>query len=35
MGYTPLPTDVVDLEALDAILLSDHAPENCMGLSDL
>src|ERR1700693_5549434 len=35
MGYTPLPTDVVDLEALDAFLLSNHAPENCMGLSDL
>ena len=35
MGYTPLPTDVVDLEALDAFLLSDHAPENSMGLSDL
>jgi uncharacterized protein len=35
MGYTSVPTDVVDLQALDAFLLSDHAPENSMGLSDL
>ena len=28
-------TDQVDLGALDAFLLSDRAPENSMGLSDL
>jgi uncharacterized protein len=35
MGHTPLPTDLVDLAPLDAFLLSDRAPDNCMGLSDL
>jgi uncharacterized protein len=25
----------IDLDALDEYLLSDHAPDNCMGLSDL
>ena len=25
----------IDLDALDAFLLSDRTPENCMGLSDL
>jgi uncharacterized protein len=35
MEFTPLPTAIVDLEALGAFLLSDGAPINSMGLSDL
>jgi uncharacterized protein len=35
MTASPLPKVTVDLEALDAFLLSDRAPEDGMGLSDL
>jgi len=35
MAKTPPSLDNVDLDALDAFLLSDGAPENSMGLSDL
>jgi uncharacterized protein len=33
-GNIPLPGPI-DLDALDDYLLSDHAPDDCMGLSDL
>jgi uncharacterized protein len=35
MVNTGSPTIEVDLEPLDAFLLSERAPDNCMGLSDL
>lgn len=35
MATIPSPTTQADLEALDEFLLSDRAPENSMGLSDL
>jgi len=31
----PLPSDPIDLDALDEYLMSDHAPDDSMGLSDL
>ena len=30
-----LPTGPIDLDALDDYLMSDHAPDDSMGLSDL
>ena len=35
MPSPTLPTGPVDLNALDAFLMSDRAPEDSMGLSDL
>lgn len=35
MVNIPLPDGPIDLTELDEFLISDEAPENCMGLSDL
>ena len=35
MPFPTLPTGPVDLDTLDAFLMSDRAPEDSMGLSDL
>ena len=35
MEKQPPTPDPIDLDALDDYLMSDHAPDDCMGLSDL
>ena len=35
MAQIPPPSEPIDLDALDDYLMADHAPEDCMGLSDL
>jgi len=35
MTDDPFLSDPIDLDALDDYLMSDHAPDDCMGLSDL
>jgi uncharacterized protein len=35
MSDKPLLPDPIDLDALRNYLISDHAPDNCMDLSDL